>query len=132
MAKRLATIFGAMFVLVGLLGFVPNPIVGRDGLFMTNAPHDLVHILLGAMLLFAGSRTEGASINTLLTVGGIYALLAVLGLAQIGSDGHTMLLGLAHINGADNWLHVALAVLLIGAALAARRGPRTIAPTHSR
>ena len=121
MAKRLATILGAMFVLVGLLGFVPNPIIGRDGMFITNAAHDLVHVLLGAVLLIGGSRTEGASINAMLTVGGIYALLAVLGLAQIGNEGHTMLLGMAHINGADNWLHVFLAVLVLGSAFAARR-----------
>ena len=43
-----------------------------------------------------------------------------------------MLLGLVHINGADNWLHLFLAVALIGAALATSRGHRTLATgTHA-
>jgi hypothetical protein len=132
MAKRLAIIFGATLVLVGLLGFVPNPIIGRDGLFMTNPAHDLVHMLLGIILIITGTRTESASITTLLSIGGVYALLALLGFAQIGNEGHGTLLGMAHINGADNWLHVALAVLLIGSGLAARRGHGTLAHTPSR
>lgn len=129
MAKRLAMVYGAMFVLVALLGFVPNPIIGRDGLFMTNAAHDLVHLLLGAMLLVAATRTEGASVTTMLVVGAIYGLLALLGFAQIGTEGHTNLLGVAHINGADNWLHLTLAVLLIGSALALRWSHHTLAHT---
>lgn len=130
MAKRLAFIFGSTFVVVGLLGFVPNPMVGREGLFMTNAAHDIVHIVLGLMLVLAGTRTESASVTTMLMVGAAYALLALLGFAQIGAEGHTVLLGLAHINGADNWLHVALAVLLIGAGMAARSGVTAHLPTH--
>jgi hypothetical protein len=37
-------IFGAMFVVVGLLGYVSNPLIGPDGLFMTNGAHNLTHL----------------------------------------------------------------------------------------
>jgi hypothetical protein len=56
----------------------------------------------------------------------LYALLALLGYATIGAEGHTLLLGLVHINGNDNWLHVLLAVVLIVSALSTRRHVRTV------
>ena len=50
-----------------------------------------------------------------------------MGYATAGAEGHTMLLGLVHINGNDNWLHVLLAVILIASALSTRRNVRTVA-----
>ena len=83
-------------------------------------------------MIIAATRTERASILSMHVFGAVYALLAVLGFASLGSEGHTMLLGLVHINGADNWLHLILAVALIGTALAASRGHRTLATgTHA-
>ena len=126
MAKRLAMLFGAVFVVVGLLGFVPNPIVGPTGFFATNSTHNLAHLLIGAILLFAGTQTERTAYINLMIFGAVYALLAVMGFAQIGEEGHGMLMGMVHINGNDNWLHVVLAVALIGGALSTR-SRRTVA-----
>jgi hypothetical protein len=120
MIKRLALIFGALFVLVGLLGFVSNPLVGPDGYFMTNGPHNLTHLLIGAILLFAGTQTERAAWISLMTFGAVYLLLAVMGYTAIGAEGHTNLLGIVHINGNDNWLHAVLGVVLIVSAIGAR------------
>ena len=132
MAKRLAMIFGAIFVVVGLLGYIDNPLVGPTGMFATNGNHNLAHLLIGIVLIIASTRTERASILSMHVFGAVYALLAVLGFSALGSEGHTMLLGLVHINGADNWLHVVLAIALIGSALAVSRGHRTLAPsTHA-
>ena len=126
MLKRMAMIFGATFVAVGLLGFVSNPLIGADGFFMTNAAHNLTHLLIGAVLLFAATQTERAAYLSLLTFGVLYLLLAVMGYATIGAEGHANLLGLVHINGNDNWLHVLLGVALIATALGAR-GTRRVA-----
>ena len=121
MLKRLAMIFGATFVLVGLLGFVPNPIVGPDALFATNGAHNIAHLVIGAVLIFASTQTERAAWISLITFGVVYLLLAVMGYAAIGPEGHANLLGIVHINGNDNWLHVVLGVVLIVTALGARR-----------
>jgi hypothetical protein len=120
MIKRLALIFGALFVLIGLLGFVSNPLVGPNAYFMTNGPHNLTHLLIGAILLFAGTQTERAAWISLMTFGAVYLLLAVMGYTAIGAEGHTNLLGVVHINGNDNWLHTVLGVVLIVSALGAR------------
>jgi hypothetical protein len=98
-----------VFILVGILGFIPNPLVGADAVFATNTAHDLVHLVSGAALLVGALALE-QSRRTLQVVGIVYAIIAVLGL--FSGD---MLLGFIHVNTADLWLHVLLAIVLIAA-----------------
>jgi hypothetical protein len=49
-AKTGALVRGVVFVLAGLAGFVPNPLIGPSGIFVTNPMHDYVHIGSGVML----------------------------------------------------------------------------------
>lgn len=121
MAKHTALIFGTVFVLVALVGYIPNPVVGADAIFATDSNHNLAHLLIGVVLVIVSTRGERASIAALNAVGLVYGLLALLGFLSVGTTGHTMLLGLVHLNGADNWLHLALAVVLLAAAVTAAR-----------
>jgi hypothetical protein len=111
MAKSLAVLFGIVFVIVGLLGFVPNPIVGATGLFQTDHLHDLVHLLVGVVLLVVAMAAPAASGLWLKIFGVVYLLLAVLGFLMIPHGG--MLLGLVLMNTADHWLYVVLGVVLL-------------------
>lgn len=120
MAKKLAMIFGAVFVLVGVLGFIPNPLVGAEGaIFETDLMHNLVHLLFGVILLVVAMKNEAASALWLMILGIVYLVLAVLGFLTIPEEGE--LLGLVHMNHADHWLHVGLAVLLIGSSFLAKK-----------
>jgi hypothetical protein len=114
MAKTLALVFGIVFVLVGLLGFVSNPLVGPTGLFVTNGLHNIVHLLFGIILIWASRGGQARSVSWLKILGVVYLVLAVLGflLAPSGPS----LLGLVTINMADHWLHVVLGVVLLAAA----------------
>ena len=47
-SKNITIVFGSTFILVGLLGFIPNPLVSANGIFEVNAMHNLVHLLTGA------------------------------------------------------------------------------------
>ncbi len=109
-AKTAATILGIIFLAVGILGFVPNPLVSPTGLFAVNTAHNAVHLVSGAALLIGAYTAIGASM-TLKVFGVIYALVAILGLYT----GGTMLLGLILVNPLDHWLHVALAVVILAA-----------------
>lgn len=113
MAKTWAMIFGWIFVVIGVLGFIPNPIVGEGALFHTDAMHDVIHLIFGAILLWAAYRAPEKSRPAMKWLGIVYLVLAVLGFLMIGNTGVGSLLGLAEINGADNWLHVVLGVALI-------------------
>lgn len=109
MAKKIALLLGIVFVLVGLLGFVPNPIVGMAGIFETDMLHNLVHILFGIILIVAAKK--GAAMLWLKVLGVVYLLLAILGFLMVPEGG--MLLGLVHANAADHWLHVVLGIVLV-------------------
>ena len=102
-------ILGIIFVVVGVLGFFPNPLISADGLFVVNGAHNLVHIVSGLVIL-AGVYSFGSALG-LKIIGIVYALIAVLGLIM-GGD---MLLGMIAMNMADHWLHVALAIVILAA-----------------
>ena len=104
-------VLGAVFILVGILGFVPNPLVSPTGLFMVNTAHNIVHLVSGAVIL-AGVYSFGSALG-LKIIGIVYAIVAILGLVM-GGD---MLFGIA-MNVADHWLHVVLAVVILLAGFA--------------
>jgi hypothetical protein len=116
MIKTAAVLFGIVFILIGILGFVPG--ITNDemllGIFHVNAAHNVVHLLSGAVALFAGMTSIGASRMYFRIFGVVYGLVAILGLMNMGQ--HTMLLGLISNNDADTFLHIAIAAvsLLLG------------------
>jgi hypothetical protein len=111
MLKTLSVIFGWIFVLVGLLGFFSNPIVGMTGVFQTDTMHNLVHLIIGIIILVVAYKNEMALASTMKIFGIIYLLVAVLGYFMAPTGG--MLLGLMETNTADHWLHLILGVVLI-------------------
>jgi hypothetical protein len=119
MAKTLATVFGIIFVLVGLLGFVPNPLVGMGGIFETDMLHNLVHLLFGIILLVVAMKAVDKATLWLKILGVIYLILAILGFLMVPDGG--ALLGLVHANGADHWLHIVLGVVLVLAGFMAKK-----------
>lgn len=104
-------ILGIVFIVVGILGFIPNPLVSPTGLFVVNTLHNIVHLASGAVIL-AGVYSFGAGLG-LKIIGVVYAIVAILGLIM-GGD---MLFGVA-MNTNDHWLHVVLAVVILLAGFA--------------
>lgn len=117
----MATIIGVIFVLVGLLGFVQNPLVSDTGVFRVNDAHNWVHIISGAIFLAGAFFKVPAMTIRLMAV--LYALIAIIGFATPDN----MLFGVIEMNLADRWLHVALAaaLLLVGFLTPARETVRT-------
>ena len=120
--RTFALIYGIVFLLVGILGFVPgiNQMHGAHegltvggpghgmllGLFHVNLLHNMVHLLFGVWGL-AASRSIDASRMYGKGVAIIYAVLAVFGLIP----GLNTLFGLVPIEGNDVWLHLLLAAV---------------------
>ena len=117
MLKTFANLFGIVFLLVGILGFVPG--ITNDqmllGIFHVNAAHNVVHLLSGAVALWAGMTSTAYARTYFRVFGIIYALVALLGFFV----GNGMLLGLISNNMADTCLHVVIAVaaLVLGFAV---------------
>lgn len=126
--RVLATAFGAVYVLIGILGFSVTSGVGFFategglllGLFQVNIFHNVAHILIGAALLIAGLSSVGASKAVNSAVGATYLVLGLAGLFLIGSP-----LNILAINVADNVLHFASAAVLLAVGLGADKSVRT-------
>jgi len=112
MAKKLATWFGVVFLLIGVLGFVPG--ITNDemllGIFHVDTIHNIIHIIFGLLAFWMSMSGEMGAKNYFKVVGIVYGLIAVLGFFQGDSD---MLLGIFNNNMADTWLHVVLALIAL-------------------
>lgn len=127
-ARLYATLVGGTLVVVGIIGFFysasfgdPGTVDSVFGIFAVNAWHNIVHILTGAIgLLVAGYAAREYALG----LGAVYVVIAIWGFI-IGSG--DSILGFIPVNTEDNFLHLALGVLGIGAGLAtpveARRAP---------
>ena len=120
-AQTYALVFGAVLLLVGLLGFAYEASFSGDdrdallGIFDVNGVHNVVHILSGLLGLAAWRAGAAASRQFALGFGVVYLLVAIWGFA-VGDGGE--ILGLIPVNTEDNLLHVAISVLGIAAGLA--------------
>ena len=108
----LSLAFGAIYLLVGVVGFF---ITGFDNffehtdetllIFDINPAHNVVHILIGVAGLALGRTLAGArTYGWLLAVG--YGAAFIYGLLAVGEDWDFL-----NINGADNGLHLATALV---------------------
>jgi len=125
--RLVATIFGAVYLLVGALGFAVTGGVGFIategglllGIFEVNPLHNIAHLLIGAALLIAGLASATAAKTVNIIVGTTYLLLGVVGFFLVGTA-----LNILALNTFDHFLHLASALVLLGVGLAAERGAR--------
>jgi hypothetical protein len=123
--QKLAGVFGVIFILVAVLGFISpgglvmtmDPTTGMVlGVFPVNLLHNIVHLAFGVWGLVASRAWAGS--KQFFTVGGIiYAVLTVLGfLSPTG-------FGLVPLGGADLGLHAVLAIAMLGIGYTAKAAP---------
>ena len=122
---------GVVFLLVGLLGFIPGITSNYEslgfaghgsgalllGIFQVSILHNIVHLLFGIAGV-AMARSAAASRNYLVVGGAIYLVLWLYGLF-IGQDSGA---NFVPVNSADNWLHFVLGVAMIGLGVGLSRG----------
>ncbi|MDQ0822316.1 hypothetical protein QFZ79_000053 [Arthrobacter sp. V4I6] len=129
--QKASMVVGAVFLLVGVLGFVPGITANYDqlhfaghhsealllGLFQVSALHNIVHLLFGAAGLALAKTASGAR-SFLLYGGIIYLVLFVYGLV-IPQDSAG---NFVPLNGFDNVLHLLLGVGMVALALILTKG----------
>jgi hypothetical protein len=117
--QSVAMLFGVVFLVVGILGFIPGittdygdlKFAGEDsaaellGIFQVSILHNIVHLLFGIAGLALARTFEGAR---LYMIGGgiVYLALWILGLVG-GAEW-------IPANDADHWLHLVLGIVMIG------------------
>ncbi|MFF8556806.1 DUF4383 domain-containing protein [Streptomyces sp. NPDC015501] len=130
--QQAAMIVGAVFLLVGILGFIPGITTDYDtmefashhsdakllGVFQISILHNLVHLAFGVAGV-AMARTASAARTFLLAGGAVYLVLWLYGLFV----GHHSSANFVPLNTADNWLHFVLGIgmITLGVVLTRRR-----------
>jgi arginine exporter protein ArgO len=131
--RTAARVVGAVFLAVGVLGFIPGVTTGYDqmtfaghtsgayllGLFQVSVLHNIVHLLFGIAGLLAARSADIA--RTYLIGGGVvYLVLWLYGLVI----SNTSPANFVPVNAADDWLHLLLGVGMIALGVLLGR-PRT-------
>jgi hypothetical protein len=131
-ARLYSMLIGGALVIGGVVGFfyaagfdTGNSICSGDGcdkvfgILAVNGWHNLIHIATGAVGLIALSYGYSAQRAYALYLGIIYIVVAVLGFVDFGAgDFNDTILKVIPVNTEDNFLHLILGVLGIGAGLA--------------
>ncbi len=103
---RLSWAWAVAFFVVGIAGFLPNPLFGVDSVVVTDIAHDVVHVVtavaFGAMALLGNV----ASTRFMKTFGVVYLLVGTLGFVTLAGAPTGHLLGVIHLNRVANFLHV--------------------------
>jgi hypothetical protein len=137
--QKAAMAVGAVFLLVGILGFIPGittqyetmGLAGHHstamllGVFQVSVLHNIVHLLFGVAGLVM-ARTAAGARNYLIGGGAVYLVLWIYGLITANTDSPA---NFVPLNSADNWLHLLLGVGMIGAGVLLSR-ERTTAATR--
>jgi hypothetical protein len=118
-ARLYATLVGGVLVIAGIIGFFYSASFGSPGnvddvfgILTVNAWHNIFHIVTGAIgLLVAGYAARQYA----LWLGVIYLVIAAWGFIVGSGDS---ILGFIPVNTEDNFLHLILGVLGVGAAFA--------------
>jgi hypothetical protein len=111
MIKTLANLFGAVFLLIGILGFIPA--LAPHGMllktFQVNTALNILHLFSGAAGLWCGLSSGLAAKVYFRFFAAVYCVTAMTGFFV----GHGLLLGRITNNRPDTWLHLAFAVLFL-------------------
>jgi hypothetical protein len=130
LARTAAMVVGAVFALVGVLGFVPGITTSYDslsfaghlsdakllGIFQVSVLHNLVHLLFGVAGIAMARRTASA-VGYLIAGGAVYLLLWLYGLLIDKSSAANFV----PVNSADDWLHLVLGLGMIALGVLGRR-----------
>jgi hypothetical protein len=130
-----AALVGAVFLLVGILGFIPGITTNYDslaaagheshaellGIFQVSVLHNVVHLLFGVAGL-AMARTASSARTYLVAGGAVYLVLWLYGLLI----DQTSSANFVPVNNADNWLHLLLGIGMVALGLALGRDRRTV------
>jgi Domain of unknown function (DUF4383) len=143
MTRTFTLVAGVVFLVAGVLGFIPEITVshvvlympgtngGHEyllGIFAVDTVHNLINLVIGALGIAAYYRDQGRLYCQ--GVGIVCLLIGILGFIPALVLGNGMVLGLFHVNLADNVVYVVVGAVAAYFGFAPRFGGERVSPTH--
>jgi hypothetical protein len=133
--RMVGVIFGTIYLVIGIFGFFITSTTGFTstqgplliGLFELNNLHNLVHLVIGVVLLIAGLTDARVAKVANTGIGAVFLVIGIVGLFIAGGNNPINILAL---NAADVVLYFASAVILLAIGIGAERvvrAPKVIA-----
>lgn len=111
-AKTAAILFGFLFLVLGLLGLVSNPVIGPGAYFLADRTHSFVHIGTAILLFLFAMAVPNLTGGFMILLGLLYLSLGIIGYVSFGEEEEGKVLGVLLTNKAGNYLHIALGLLM--------------------
>lgn len=124
-AQEFSVFIGTALVVVGFIGFVVDNLMGMH----LSSPHNFIHLIGGALLVWFGFKSERQAKKCALIFGAFYAVLGVLGfivgtpgmpnVGHLVRDDSLWMVSPEHLElgSRDHVIHLVIAAALIGGAL---------------
>jgi hypothetical protein len=123
MAKKICTILGVVFLLVGVAGFAVPDLLGTH----LSAAHSVIHLVSGGLALYLGLKgTNRTARSFCLIFGAVYGLLGIAGFVAGGEgapsagvpgphDSHLLRVipGVLELGRMDHIIHILLGVVFL-------------------
>ena len=143
MTRIFTLVAGIVFLVAGVLGFMPGITVdhvlvfipgntgGHEyllGIFAVDAVHNLINLVIGALGISAYYWDRARLYCQGLGI--VCLLIGILGFMPALLFGNGMLLGLFHVNLADNLVYVVVGAVAAYLGFAPRHSGEQVSPTH--
>jgi hypothetical protein len=116
LARSWLLLSGMILIVVGILGFFSNPLVGPTGLVATDNPHNIVHVLTGLLALgLAYGMREDIGTATI-AFGALYLVVFVVTVISPNLFG----IFAVPVNAIDHVIHIGLAIVSLALGYMAR------------
>lgn len=132
MSRLFALIIGLVFLVAGVLGYIPGITTSGGmllGIFEVDAIHNIVHLAVGILGIGAWYWERWSRLYCQV-LGVFYLIVGILGFVPALMTADGLLLGLFHVNAADNVLHLVVGAVAAYAGFVPQAAGRRASPTH--
>jgi hypothetical protein len=123
LARSWLVLAGAILVVVGILGFIPNALVGPSGLVATDNLHNIVHLVTGVLAVALAYGMAADIGMAAILFGALYVVIFVACLVSPNLFG----LFSVPVNGIDHLIHAGLAIVSLALGYMARNRAAIVA-----